>query len=197
MISKKLLIFTLLFMVFEYIFLAIEWKPYLDMYTDLQGYKYNWFKTAGKLDLIRTLIFSWGYFLFVWVFGLILGNKLYTPNISSILLVIWLWVTWSFAYFIMLKRGSKHLPILLVDILLTGIACLLLTQFIFNKYYKILEKNITILSLLSIITMFLFFYVCYKYNPDLSNINGIYNIHYLLLITLVFTIVTYIFYKLK
>ena len=184
-------------MIFEYIFLAIEWKPYLDMYTDLQGYKYNWFKTDNKLDLIRTLIFSWGYFLFVWVFGLILGNKLYTLNISSILLILWLWVTWSFAYFIMLKRGSKHLPILLVDILLTGVACLLLTQFIFNKYYKILEKNIPILGLISIITMFLFFYTCYKYNPDLSNINGIYNIHYLLLVIVAFIVATYIFYKLK
>lgn len=197
MISKKLLIFVLLFMIFEYIFLAIEWKPYLDMYTDLQGYKYNWFKTDNKLDLIRTLIFSWGYFLFVWVFGLILGNKLYTLNISSILLIVWLWVTWSFAYFIMLKRGSKHLPILLVDILLTGVACLLLTQFIFNKFYKILEKNIPILVLLYFVTMILFFYVCYRYNPDLSNINGIYNIHYLLLVIVAFIVATYIFSKLK
>lgn len=197
MISKKLLIFVLLFMIFEYIFLTIEWKPYLDMYSDIQGYKYNWFKTDNKLDLIRTLIFSWGYFLFVWVFGIILGDKLYTPNKSSILLIVWLWVTWSFAYFIMLKRGSKHLPILLVDILLTGFACLLLTQFVFNKFYKILEKNIPILSLLYFVTMILFFYVCYKYNPDLSNINGIYNIYHFLTMVVIFSIASYILLKLK
>ena len=197
MISKKLLIFVLLFMVFEYIFLAIEWKPYLDMYTDLEGYKYNWFKTENKLDLLRTINFSWGYFIFMWVIGIILGDKLYTPNKSSILLIIWLWVTWSFAYFIMLKRGLKHLPILLVDILFTGVACLLLTQFVFNKFYKILEKNIPILILCYFLTMFLFFYVSYRYNPDLSNINVIRSIPHLLILLLSFSIATYIFYKLK
>ena len=161
-------------MTFEYIFLAIEWKPYLDMYTDLQGYKYNWFKTENKLDLLRTLTFSWGYFIFMWINGIILGDKLYTPNKSSILLIIWLWVTWTFAYYVMLKRGLKHLPILMVDTLLTGVTCLLLTQFVFNKFYKILEKNIPILGLLYFVTMFLFLYVSYKYNPDISNITGIY-----------------------
>ena len=59
MISKKILIFILLFMVFQYILLITEWKPYLDMYTDLEGYKYNWFKSQdNKLKLNSSLINS-------------------------------------------------------------------------------------------------------------------------------------------
>jgi hypothetical protein len=197
MISKKLLIFILLFMIFQYILLITEWKPYLDMYSDIQGYKYNWFKSDNKLDLIRTLIFSWGYFIMMWGFEISVGNKLYTTNASSLSIIVSLWSTWGFAYYIMLKKATNHVRILLYDFFVTGVICIILTQFIFNKFYKILEKNIPILVLLYFVTMFLFFYVCYKYNPDLSNINGIYNIYHFLTMVVIFTIASYILFKLK
>jgi hypothetical protein len=197
MISKKLLIFILLFMVFQYILLITEWIPYLNMYSDIQGYKYNWFKTEGKLDLMRTLIFSWGYFIMMWGFEIIVGNKLYTTNASSLSIIIWLWSTWGFAYYIMLKKANNHVRILLYDFFVTGVICTILTQFVFNKFYKILEKNIPILILLYFVTMILFFYVCYKYNPDLSNINGIYNIYHFLTMVVIFTIASYILLKIK
>jgi hypothetical protein len=197
MISKKLLIFILLFMIFEYILLITEWIPYLNMYSDIQGYKYNWFKTEGKLDLMRTLIFSWGYFIMMWGFEIIVGNKLYTTNASSLSIIIWLWSTWGFAYYIMLKKANNHVRILLYDFFVTGVICIILTQFVFNKFYKILEKNIPILGLLYFVTMILFFYVCYKYNPDLSNINGIYNIYHFLTMVVIFSIASYILLKLK
>ena len=197
MISKKLLIFILLFMIFQYILLITEWKPYLDMYSDIQGYKYNWFKSDNKLDLIRTLIFSWGYVIMMWGFEISVGNKLYTTNASSLSIIVSLWSTWGFAYYIMLKKATNHVRILLYDFFVTGVICIILTQFIFNKFYKILEKNIPILVLLYFVTRFLFFYVCYKYNPDLSNINGIYNIYHFLTMVVIFTIASYILFKLK
>ncbi len=184
-------------MIFQYILLITEWKPYLDMYSDIQGYKYNWFKSDNKLDLIRTLIFSWGYFIMMWGFEISVGNKLYTTNASSLSIIVSLWSTWGFAYYIMLKKATNHVRILLYDFFVTGVICIILTQFIFNKFYKILEKNIPILVLLYFVTMFLFFYVCYKYNPDLSNINGIYNIYHFLTMVVIFTIASYILFKLK
>lgn len=184
-------------MIFQYILLITEWIPYLNMYSDIQGYKYNWFKTEGKLDLMRTLIFSWGYFIMMWGFEIIVGNKLYTTNASSLSIIIWLWSTWGFAYYIMLKKANNHVRILLYDFFVTGVICTILTQFVFNKFYKILEKNIPILCLLYFVTMILFFYVCYKYNPDLSNINGIYNIYHFLTMVVIFTIASYILLKLK
>jgi hypothetical protein len=186
MISKKLLIFILLFMIFEYILVITEWKPYLDMCSDIQGYKYNWFKSKdNKLRLIPLIIFSLGYFIMVTCFSYFLGEKLYKINLYSFLFIIFVYTFWDFAYYVMFDKALKHLPVILYDIFIVGGLCLILTQFIFNKFYKILEKNIPILVLFYFGTMFLFLYVCYKYNPDVSNINGIYQpLHVLFLLIL-------------
>jgi hypothetical protein len=183
MISKKLLIFVLLFMVFQYILLITEWKPYLDMCSDIQGYKYNFFKSKdNKLRLIPLIIFSLVYFIMVTCFSYFLGEKLYKINLYSFLFIIFVYAFWDSAYYVMFDKALKHLPILLYDIFIVAGLCLVLTQFIFNKFYKILEKNIPILSLLYVTAMILFFYVCYKYNPDVSNITGIYQPYHVLFI---------------
>jgi hypothetical protein len=188
MISKKLLIFVLLFMIFEYIFLITEWKYYLNMCSDIQGYKYNFFKSQDKkLRLIPLIIFSLGYMGFLLTIYKIIGDKLFKINFVSFLIIIFLCAMWDFGYYIMFDKALKHLPVLLYDIFIVGGLCLVLTQFIFNKYYKILEKNIPILGLLYVTAMFTFLYACYKYNPDLSNINGIYQpFHVLFLVIFLF-----------
>jgi hypothetical protein len=188
MISKKLLIFVLLFMIFEYILLITEWKPYLDMYSDIQGYKYNFFKSQdNNLRLIPLIIFSINYPMFLFILSRFLGEKIFKINLVSFLFIVLLYGMWDFAYYIMFDKALKHLPVLLYDIFIVGGLCLVLTQFIFNKFYKILEKNIPILVLLYFINMFLFFYVCYKYNPDVSNITGIsqpYHVLFIIFISL-------------
>jgi len=186
MISKKLLIFILLFMTFEYTLLITEWKPYLNMCSDIQGYKYNWFKSQdNKLRLVPLIIFSLGYFTMVICFSYFLGEKLYKINLVSFLFIIFVYAFWDFAYYVMFDKSLKHLPVILYDIFIVGGLCLVLTQFVFNKFYKILEKNIPILILLYFVTMFLFFYVCYKYNPDVSNITGIHQPYHVLFIIFV------------
>lgn len=175
-----------------------ELKYYLNMYSDVQGYKYNWFKSQNnKLNIIPLFIFSFAYLTMVLGFEKILGDDLYKTCSRSIILIFFIYGCWSFAYFSMFEKSVKHLPVMLYDIFVNGILCLVLTQFIFNKYYKILEKNIPILVLLYFGTMFLFFYACYIYNPDLSNINGIYNIYHFLTMVVIFTIASYILFKLK
>ena len=170
-------------MIFQYILLITEWKPYLNMCSDIQGYKYNFFLSKDKkLRLIPLIIFSINYPVLLFTFSKLLGEKLYKFNLYSFLFIIFVYGMWDFAYYIMFDKVLKHLPVILYDILIVGGLCLLLTQFIFNKYYKILEKNIPILVLLYFVTMFLFLYVCYKYNPDVSNINGIHQPYHVLFI---------------
>jgi hypothetical protein len=188
MISKKLLIFILLFMIFQYILLITEWKPYLDMYSDIQGYKYNFFKSQdNNLRLIPLIIFSINYPMWLFILSRLLGEKIFKINLVSFLFIVLLYGMWDFAYYIMFDKALKHLPVILYDIFIVGGLCLVLTQFIFNKYYKILEKNIPILGLLYVTSMFSFLYVCYKYNPDISNITGIYQpFHVLFLVIFLF-----------
>jgi hypothetical protein len=173
-------------MTFEYTLLITEWKPYLNMCSDIQGYKYNWFKSQdNKLRLVPLIIFSLGYFTMVICFSYFLGEKLYKINLVSFLFIIFVYAFWDFAYYVMFDKSLKHLPVILYDIFIVGGLCLVLTQFVFNKFYKILEKNIPILILLYFVTMFLFFYVCYKYNPDVSNITGIHQPYHVLFIIFV------------
>jgi hypothetical protein len=186
-------------MVFQYMLATTEVKPYLNMCSDIQGYKYNWFKSQdNKLRLVPLLIYSLSYpTTMVFIFSKFLGEKLFNINLHSFLFIVFIYAAWDFAYYVMFDKAQKHLPIILYDVFISGGLCLVLTQFIFNKYYKILEKNIPILVLLYFVTMILFFYVCYRYNPDLSNINGIYNIYHFLTMVVIFTIASYILFKLK
>jgi len=196
MISKKLIIFILLFMIFQYILLITEWKYYLNMCSDIQGYKYNFFKSKdNKLRLIPIFLLTIGAFFMLFIFHPFLGEKLFNINLYSFLFIVFIYVMWDFAYYIMFDKALKHLPLILYDIFIVGGLCLVLTQFIFSKYYKILEKNIPILVLLYFVTMFLFLYVCYKYNPDLSNINGIYQPFHVLFLV-IFLLVLIFFYNL-
>jgi hypothetical protein len=191
MISKKLLIFTLVFIIFQYIFLITELHPYLNMCSDIQGYKYNWFKSQdNKPRLIPLIIFTLGYPVMLLIFYYFLREKLYKINLYSFLFIVLMYTFWDFGYYIMFDKALKHLPVLLYDIFIVGGLSLVLTQFIFNKFYKILEKNIPILGLLYVTAMFSFLYVSFKYNPDVSNITGIYQpFHVLFMIFLIFLIV--------
>lgn len=175
-------------MIFQYILLITEWKPYLDMYSDIQGYKYNFFKSQdNNLRLIPLIIFSINYPMWLFILSRLLGEKIFKINLVSFLFIVLLYGMWDFAYYIMFDKALKHLPVILYDIFIVGGLCLVLTQFIFNKYYKILEKNIPILGLLYVTSMFSFLYVCYKYNPDISNITGIYQpFHVLFLVIFLF-----------
>jgi hypothetical protein len=199
MIQKKLIIFILLFMIFQYILATTEVTPYLNMCSDIQGYKYNWFKSQdNKLRLVPLLIYSLSYpTTMVFIFSKFLREKLFNINLHSFLFIVFIYWMWDFAYYIMFDKALKHLPVILYDIFIVGGLCLILTQFVFNKFYKILEKNIPILVLLFFGTMFLFFYTCYRYNPDVSNITGVYQPFHVLFIILVIASLQFFYSLLK
>jgi len=73
----------------------------------------------------------------------------------------------------MFDKCKKYFPVILYDILVVGGVCLLLTQYLLHNYYDIFKNYISLLFILYLITMILFFYESYKYNPDLSNIKGV------------------------
>jgi len=198
MISKKFIIFFLVFMVFQYILLISEWIPYLNMYSDIQGYKYNWFKSQdNKLKLNPLIIMTIGYPCYLFTIYKIIGEKLFSINFISFLVVILTYFMWDVAYYSMLENATNHYLVLLYDVFIVGGLCLVLTQFIFNKYYKILEKNIPIVGLLYIVGIFSFVYVSFKYNPDISNITGIYKPFHSLFFILFISVASYILIKLK
>jgi hypothetical protein len=173
-------------MAFQYTLLITEWKYYLNMCSDIQGYKYNFFKSKdNKLRLIPLFLLTIGYSFMLFIFHPFLGEKVFKINLYSFLFIVLVYAFWDFAYYTMFDKALKHLPVLLYDILIVGGFCLVLTQFIFNKFYDILEKNIPILVLLYLLTMFLFIYVSYKYNPDISNITGIYQPFHVLFIVVI------------
>jgi hypothetical protein len=120
--------------------------------------------------------------MFLFILSRFIREKIFKINLYSFLFIVLLYGMWDFAYYIMFDKALKYLHVILYDIFIVGGLCLVLTQFAFNKFYKILEKNIPILVLLYFVTMILFFYVSYKYNPDISNITGIYQPYHVLFI---------------
>ena len=187
-------------MVFQYILLITECKPYLNMYSDIQGYKYNWFKSQdNKLKLNPLIITTIGYPCYLFTIYKIIGEKLFSINFISFFVLILTYFMWDVSYYSMLEIATNHYLVLLYDVFIVAGLCLVLTQFIFSKFYKILEKNIPIIVLLYFVTMILFFYVCYRYNPDLSNITGIYKPFHSLffLLFIIFIFCFFVFSKLK
>ena len=83
------------------------------------------------------------------------------------------YANWDVCLFSCFDKGVYHWPVQIYDILVVGGVCMVISQYIIYNYYNILKNNIPILFIIYLITMFLFFYKWYKYNPDLSNIKGV------------------------
>ena len=170
---KHCLTFVLIFMITQYIFMYIEWKYYLDMLSDIQGYKFNFYKNEKNEFILKNIIlFSFIYLLisFVFYYYLIILKKGY---IESFLIVIYIYAFWDWCLFFMFDKGVYHWPVQLFDIFIVGGFSIVLTQYLLNNFYNILKKYTPLLFILYLITMIMFFYKCYKYNPDLSNIKRV------------------------
>lgn len=170
---KHLITFIFIFMITQYFFLYVEWNYYLDMLSDIQGYKFNFYKNEKNEFVLKNLIlFSLIYILFssTLYYYLIILKKGY---IESFLLVIILYAMWDWCLFFMFDKGVYHWPVQLFDIFVVGGFSIALTQYIFYNYYDILKDYLLLLFIFYLLTMLLFFYENYKYNPDLSNIKRV------------------------
>ena len=171
---KKFFIFLFIFMIIQHILLIAEWDYYLDVFSDIQGYRFNFYKNEkNEFVLHRTILMTLGYVLLVLIFiyKSIIEDK---KNIlNGFIYIIAIYCVWDFCLYFYFDKGVNHLPVLLFDIFVVGGVCMALSQYIIYNYYDILKNYTSLLFVLYLITMILFLYRCYTYNPDLSNIKRV------------------------
>lgn len=159
--------FFLIFMILQYLLLITEWNSYLNMVSDIQGYKFNFYKNLdNNFTLKNIIIFIIGYIpLLVFLYYyMILPKKAFLEGFIFISVMAALWDICLFSLF---DKAVSYAPLLLYDIVVVCGVCMVVSQYILYNYYDILKKYIPLLFIFYILTMIWFFYVCYKYNPDL------------------------------
>jgi len=159
----------LLFMIIQYTLLVIEWSKYLDMYTDIQQYKFNFYKNdKNEFVLIRIFLFIVGYLgLLVIIYYYIIKDK--KSIFDGSLLVTIMYAMWDCCLYFFFDRAVKHLPVLLFDTIVLGGVNMAISQYILYNYYNTLKKYIPLLFIGYLGSMLWFFYACYQYNPDIWN----------------------------
>ena len=171
MFDLKIIVFILIFMIFQYILLIPEWTPYSNMASRIQGRKFNFFKDKdNNFKYALSLIFSFAYvilayFLYYWI---IIDKRTY---LESVIFIIVLYAAWDGGLYCMFEiREKMDIFILFYDTLIVGGVGMFISMYIFNNYFNILKNHIPVLVALYLFTMACFYYKSYKYNPDLSNI---------------------------
>jgi len=143
------------------------------MISDIQGYKFNSFKNLNNNFSLKIIIL---FTLCFYIASLIVYSYIILPKksyIEGFIFLSTLWAIWDASYLFSFDKSLKHIPVLLFDIFVVGGICIIITQYTYNKYYDILKKYLPLLFIFYLLTMLLFFYENYKYNPDLSNIKSI------------------------
>jgi hypothetical protein len=166
-------IFSFLFMSITFILCIFEWKYYLDMISDIQGYKFNSFKNLNNNFSLKIIIL---FTLCFYIASLIVYSYIILPKkgyIEGFLFLCMFWAIWDGSYLFSFDKALTHINVLLFDIFIVGGICIVLTQYIFYNYYDILKDYLLLLFIFYLLTMLLFFYENYNYNKDLSNIKGI------------------------
>jgi len=170
---KYFLVFLFIFMILQYILLISELNYYLDMVSDIQYYKFNFYKNLeNNFTLKMTSVAIIGYIALICiVYYYIIQNK--KSIISGFIFTSILYLMWDVCLFFMFDKAVKYWPLLLYDTFVVGGGCMAISQYILYNYYPILKNYIGVLFVLYLLTMAWTLYDCYLYNPDLSNIKGI------------------------
>jgi len=170
---NKFIVFFLIFMIMVYIIAIPELYSYFNMISKIQEYKFNAFKNLNNNFTLKTIIgYGLGpiiliYFLYYYII------KEHKSILEGFLFISFIYIMWDIGIFICFDKAIPYLPVLCYDIFMVGGLSMVISQYLIYNYYNTLKKYIWLLFILYIITMLLFFYVCYRYNPDLSNIKGI------------------------
>ena len=161
--------FLMIFMILQYVLLISEWNYYLNMVSDIQGYKFNFYMNSKNEFMLKNIIiYSFLYILVTYFiyFYIIQPNKSYLEGF--IFISILFGICDIGVLFSLFEKATYHLPILLYDTFIVGGLCTILSQYIFYNYYNILKKYISLLLIIYILLMLRFFYECYKYNPNIN-----------------------------
>jgi hypothetical protein len=170
---NHLIAFILIFMIFQYILMISELYYYLNMISDIQAYKINLFKNEKNEFIFKNIvIYTFLYVLFAMYlyYCIVLQKK---TLFEGYLLIVILTSMWDVGLFSLFDKAVNHSYVLLYDTFIVGGVGMLISQYIIYNYYDILKNYTPLLFIIYLITMFLFFYKWYKYNPDLSNIKGV------------------------
>ena len=170
---KHVVVFILIFMIFQYILIISELNSYLNMVSNIQGYKFNWYKNLENNFTFKNInLFTTGYILFVYFcyYYIIFPKK---SILEGFIFISFITALWDICLFSLFDKALKYYPLLLYDTFIVGGLCMVISQYILYNYYDILKKYIPLLFIFYILTMAWFFYEVYKYNPDLSNIKGV------------------------
>jgi len=165
---KHFLVFLLIFMIMQYCLLISEMTSYLNMVSEIQGYKFNFYKNLdNNFTLKNTSIFTVGYIVFAFslYYYILLPKK---SLLEGFIFISYIFFIWDVALFSLFDKAVPYTPLLLYDIFVVGGICMLISQSILYNYYDILKKYIPLLFIFYFLTMIWFLYECYKYNPDLS-----------------------------
>ena len=168
---NNFLLFFIIYMIIQYLLCITEIFPYLNMISHIQGYKFNFYKNLDnnftfKNIIIVTIGFILLYFIYYYI---ILNNK---SLLEGFIFLSFIYFMWDICLFSCFDKATKYWPLLLYDIFIVGGLCMLISQYLYKKYYNILNKYIFILFILYLLTMLWFLYEVYRYNPNLSNIKG-------------------------
>jgi hypothetical protein len=158
----------------QYVLVITEWNYYLDMISDIQGYKFNFYKNLENNFTLKNITAFTVLYVGVFTFALyyyIIQNK--KSIIDGFIFITLLALMWDVCLFFMFDRATKYLPLLLYDSFVVAGVCGIISQYLLYNYYPVLKKYIGFLIVLYSATMVWFLYESYKYNPDLSNIKGI------------------------
>jgi len=169
----QFIVFLLVYMFFQLLLIMSESIPYLNMVSDIQGYKFNMFKNLNNkfnFRFILTYIFIYLGFLYLTYYFIIKEHK---SLLEGFLFVSGVYFVADFNILLLFDGSVSHLPVLFYDIFIVGGLCMVISQYIIYNYYSILKKYFWLLIILNILATFLGIIVGYQYNPDLSNIKGI------------------------
>ena len=158
-------IFCLIFISLQYILLITEIGDYCDLTSDIQGYRFNFYKDKqGNFAPLRSFVFIVGYIVIAVFFYVycIMPNMGYTESFIFISII---YLFWDGCLFTLFDKGLHHLPVLLYDSFVVGGFGMVTILYIFNNFYSTLKNYLPFLIIFYFTTMVAFLYEFWKYNP--------------------------------
>ena len=162
---KHLITFILVFMIIQYLLVVTEWDYYSNMYTDIQGYRYNFFKNEKNQFTFKSIFVYTIVYILLSVFIYYYTIRQHKSLLQGLIYMLPLYLSWDLCLYTSFDKGTHHVPVLLYDVFVVGGVGFAISRYLIYKYYNILKKHIPLLSVLYLLTMGYFFYVNYKYNP--------------------------------
>lgn len=159
-------VFSLVFISLQYLLMITEWDKYSDVASDIQGYRFNFFKTkTGELALMRPWVFTVAYILLGLMLYIYCAMKkmLY---VEAFIFVTLMYLLWDGCLFTMFDDGMNHLSLLFYDALVVGGVGIVSSLYIFNTFGNILRSYIPLLVVIYFLTMYAFLYKAWSYNKN-------------------------------